>query len=480
MLRVIGIKGKNILGLEEIGIEPGKVTVIRGRNGTGKTSALELVKAVFGGTNLATLKRIGAPEDEEPEAVIILKGPEGEFELTKKGAKTVDIKKRVIGEDGSPTQAFEKVKKPASFVRALVDGKMMNPIDFLTEKDDNKRVLLLLAALPLELDSAALFTVMGVSPGEIGPIPTGLHPLQELSLIREDVFKTRTGVNTDMSGYKKSVDKIKRSLPAEIPTGLTEEITSLDEEISTAEVANEKQKQERCAKIDAQIENLKNRQTAYEQRERAAMERLAASKRAAVEDEISIMANDLVAELEETHARQEDNVIEFNAERTAVMEESFDVSRATEKKKITLATLREQQKTVVAQLANKDMADDFQGKADSLESESERLTHAIKALDQYRRDLAQNLPIEGLEIDGAVIRLHGIPFEQLNTAKRIKLAVKVACLRSKDKTLPLMLIDGAEALDSHSFGLLESEIDKQNVQLIAGCVTDGDFGWDVR
>ena len=480
MLRVIGVKGKNILGLKYIGIEPGNVTVIRGRNGTGKTSAIEVVKAVFENTNLASLKRIDAPDDEDPEAVIILDGDEGEFELTKKGSKTVIVRKRALGEDGTPTQAFEKVKKPASFVKQLVDGKMMNPIDFLNEKDDAKRILLLLAALPLELDRSVLFIAMGIIPKEAGQIPDGLHPLQELSLVRENVFQTRTGINTDMSGYRKSVDKIQRSLPAEIPADLPGKIEALDKEISTAEVANVAQKKDRCAKITAQIGDRKNKQTAFEQREKAAMAEHAAELRAEVEAQIAAKTAEQESGFQAMRKIMATDIESLNAEHTAVLEESFDLARATQYKKIELATLREQQKTVVAQRAQQSMADDFQERAESLESESERLTHALDALDQYRRDLAKDLPIDGLEIEGKVIRLHGIPFEQLNTAKRIELAVKVACLRSQDKTVPLMLIDGAEALDSQSFGILEAEIKKQKVQLIAGCVTDGDFGWDAR
>jgi hypothetical protein len=120
-------------------------------------------------------------------------------------------------------------------------------------------------------------------------------------------------------------------------------------------------------------------------------------------------------------------------------------------------------------------AHQFEVEAEHLQELSERLTAGLQALDAYRRSLADDLPIPGLEVDGEIIKVDGIPFDQLNTAQRIDIAVKIACLRAKDKSLPVLWVDGAEALDSENFGHLVEAVKSQGVQAFIGRVTDQDF-----
>jgi hypothetical protein len=112
---------------------------------------------------------------------------------------------------------------------------MANPIDFLNAPD-KERVLLLLAALPIELDSFSLWNSMGIERTDIGPIPDGLHPLQELTLIREAVFRERTGVNRDAKQKADSAEQTRRAAPAAPPEEIDQEILQLAEEVSVHEV----------------------------------------------------------------------------------------------------------------------------------------------------------------------------------------------------------------------------------------------------
>ncbi len=140
-----------------------------------------------------------------------------------------------------------------------------------------------------------------------------------------------------------------------------------------------------------------------------------------------------------------------------------------------LAALRAQAEASAKAKALHEQAAQFDLEAQRLALESTRLTKAVDALDRYRRQMAENLPISGLEIEDKTIRVNGIPFEQLNTAQRVAIAVKVATLRAKVQRLPVVFVDGAEALDSEHFDALVAALKAENVQAFLGRVTDEDF-----
>src|SRR5688572_27167578 len=72
-LRVVAVTVKDVLGAREFAMQPGKVTTLRGKNGSGKSTALAAVQAALGGGNLAKMARVGAPgEKVEPEVVLVI------------------------------------------------------------------------------------------------------------------------------------------------------------------------------------------------------------------------------------------------------------------------------------------------------------------------------------------------------------------------------------------------------------------------
>jgi len=77
-----------------------------------------------------------------------------------------------------------------------------------------------------------------------------------------------------------------------------------------------------------------------------------------------------------------------------------------------------------------------------------------------------------LEVDDKIIKVGGVPFDQLNTQQRIDIAVKIACIRAKDHRLPAVYIDGAEALDSTNFAALKKSLLAAGVQPFIAKVTN--------
>lgn len=57
-LRVTALEVRNLFGIAEAVIRPGQRNILRGKNGTGKTSILESVQLALGGGTLGKYQRL--------------------------------------------------------------------------------------------------------------------------------------------------------------------------------------------------------------------------------------------------------------------------------------------------------------------------------------------------------------------------------------------------------------------------------------
>src|SRR6185503_20103613 len=82
-------------------------------------------------------------------------------------------------------------------------------------------------------DVEALHKAMALSRAELDDlpaIPAGLHPLEHLTLLRDGVFKRRTGVNRDAKNAAAAADQTRRNAPATVPDDHRDEILRLQQE----------------------------------------------------------------------------------------------------------------------------------------------------------------------------------------------------------------------------------------------------------
>ena len=489
-MKVISISVKDVLGAREFAMEPGKINTIHGRNGSGKTSALTAIQSAIGGGKLANLSRVQteaeAVQDEEvaPEVVLVLEGEDGRQFRVEKNADKTRVRAQV-----DDSAAFEDVPSPQRWLDGLFDGRMSNPIRFL-EAAEKDRVLILLGALDFEFDRSGLWSRMGLTPDDIAPIPEGLHPLQEIALIRDGVFRERTGVNRDHKGKAQSAEQLLREIPAKTPDDLNTEIGALEAAIEGMSSTIERG----CAAAESEFEKA---QVEIEAEREAKKARIETASSLQVR-EINEKFEQQIAELRETQRRDvalvddlaaaDQKAVDRDAD-TAIAKSrsdrdealaSFQEAAATlASKREQLAELRGRQEGVVKAQALRTQADQFKADADELKGRSDHLTEAIRTLDQYRAELADNLPIRGLEIQGdgkkAKLLVGGVEFDQLNTAQQIEIAVKVACIRAKKQRLPVVCVDGAERMDAQNFAALKTALDAENVQAFIARVSDDDL-----
>jgi len=466
-MKVSKIRFKNVLGMDEFSMEPGSVTVLSGRNGTGKSSALRGLQNLMEGGSLSEIRNVDADPEEKAEIALTFEDDELGQVLAHKNENRLDVRKQV--EDSA---AFEKQPKPAEFLRSLFDGKLNNPMQFLTCRDKD-RVQFILEAIDLEYDAGELWQKLGLDQEDFEPVPAGLHPLIEIRMHRDHIFKTRTGVNRDEKQKRAHCDQTRRSVPAEIPTveGLAEkeaELSELKEEkILLSESAN-RTHQTAMRTIDAVHDEFKREKQAeldnYRLELTAELERKLNAKREEIGDEIS-----------NHHAASEDAAVKADTEREQAFAKVNELTDEIIELQDVVSTMREQEKDEVRIRTLHEQADKAEQEADDLEQLSKRLSDALEILDNYKAAMCSDLPVPGLDITDNIITVNGVKWDQLNTAQRIQIATKISCLRLQNSRFKIVFVDGAEALDSNSFGVMVEELKDADAQAFIGRVADHDF-----
>jgi hypothetical protein len=495
VLRVASVRLRRFLGLEEANLEPGRVTIVRGPNETGKTSLIQGVRAgLGGGVSLSNYQRIdtatGQPVEGEPEVMMEIKAEQGpENYLVDRVGDELGLRKRV-----GDSAAFEDVGKPQSVLSALFDGRACNPIDF-DEASDKDRARMLLEALPLTLDEGALDRILGEHRRHLGPIPTHLHPLEYVGTVRAMIFEARTGVNRDQKAMAGSADQLRRNIPAELPANPAAAIEALAQEIETEAAALARAEEKATADHHAAVQAAANARDLEDEKVTAGFRGAKDKLNADLNAEIGKAAGELeqaIAKLRADHEkwkRDRENAVEAaldglrdadgkkldengdvyekaaaaaSDERLKVAGEHTKAAAAIGVKRERLAAMRASAEAFTKAAALTDQANDFQRQADSLDAEGAALTKVLGEIDAFARAMAENIPIPGLSIADKVVKVDGVPYKQLNTAKRYEIAVKVAMMRAG--RLPVIFVDRAESLDPKHFEALVEQIIKSGAQ----------------
>jgi DNA repair exonuclease SbcCD ATPase subunit len=424
-MRIQQIRISNILGIEDLELTPKGYTQISGTNGTGKTSVLEAIKAALGVGEDATLLRKGA---ERGEVVLVLDdGTTIRKAVSQSGARTT-----VKGADG------KALAKPAEVIQGLADVLSVNPVDFLLAKP-KERVRVLLDAMPLTADPERLTKITGIDASALAE----RHALEVIETVRKQVYDDRTGTNRAVKEKEATISQLRQAMP-EAPGGVEGDEASLEAEIAAAAAVRDTT----LKKIDAKLSGLR--------------------------DEAQKKIDEIRAEAQ----RQIDEVkagLDTQSQRAAAARENAlkTYTDTTGPKAAALTTLRANRDAVAKRAGALETIAKLEKEAEALQADADRQTAALEALEAYKGELLQSLPIPGLEVrDGEVFR-DGVPLDRLNTAQQVQIAVEVAKLRAGD--LAIACVDRLESLDKDSRDELRKGAAAAGLQLFVTRVTDEPF-----
>jgi ABC-type cobalamin/Fe3+-siderophores transport system ATPase subunit len=435
MTTIARIKITNILGIDHLDVAAGKLTEFTGANGSGKTSALEAVRTALRGGHDATLLRAGQTQGE---AVLIL---DDGTEITKRVTPTkTDL--QVVGADG------KKQLKPAATLDALRDLLSVNPVEFINAPKKD-RVEVLLSSMPLALDPERVKAA--IAPLAIDVPKT--HPLVALEAVRRAVFDERTGTNRAAKEKRATVNQLANTIPPTMPEAIS--VTAITEEIAKLDAAK-----------DARLEAI-----------RVKLAELTAENGAKCQD-IRTIAADRIREIE----KQRDDAIALHATELADVKYRADAAKtkcvteheaATSALRAKVEQASEIDKARARVEQTRKTVEEMTKATEELEAQAEGQTKALENLEAYKSELLASLPIPGLTVvDGEVYR-GGIPFDRLNTAQQIEIAVELAKLRAGK--LGVICVDGMEALNPERYEEFRRQVLASGLQMFVTRATDGPF-----
>jgi energy-coupling factor transporter ATP-binding protein EcfA2 len=465
-MKAIGLRIRNVLGIKELDIAPGEITIFEGRNGSGKTSAMEALKNMVEGGSIMKIRSIDAADDEKSEIVLTLDGEDGTI-IAKQDERGTSVKKQV-----GDTAAFEDVPRPATYLKNLYDTRLANPIKFL-ECNDKERVQLLLEALPLQYSASDLWSAIGLNETEFPAVPDGLHPLVEIALHRDNIFRERTGVNRDEKQKRATCEQTRRSVPAEIPS--VEDIEEKEKRRDSLRMDRQRRFDAAHQAADMDKRKAKTTLTEKEKLSSVELERFSEQVRREAEQRIAAKRDELDAQLSIDRIETANSIELTESTLKEVIEDIDKMIPEIDALSSEISMLKERSLEITRIRERHAMADQFERDADDLKLYSERLTDALKRLDEYKASMCSDMPIPGLDVSGNVVTVNGVPWSQLNTAKRIQIAVQVACLRFGDAKFRPVFIDGAEALDSESMAIMDKQLKSHGAQAFIARVADHDL-----
>jgi hypothetical protein len=433
--RVSLIKFHNVMGLVDAEVKPGALTLIDGKNGLGKTSHIEGIKATLGKGHKATLVREGK---EQGDCVIVLDDGDG-TPLNVSATFRKDETKRQIGYEGQ-----SPMSRTAEVIAGLRNEFTLFPTSFLT-KDKDQRMDLFLSAIPLKVTKDQVAEMLKLCPnGKL--IDIDRHAFKVITEIEKSIYDERTRLNAVVTNNRKTAATMTAALPPEAKEGETAAaaLVEIRAGIETLDGAFQKAQTEMAANRDRTIAAAQKDFDDAVAKAREKKDLAVAESRQDYDD----ARGDLVKKHE--------------AERTVMMQRA-----ATESAKAETFVRSAESRKLIATLT---------AEADQTQLIADAMTVALdEKLRDVRTGLVDQCPIKGVTIkerDIYVKNAEGqeIPFDAVNTRERIRVATDLCLLHAGP--LPLVLMDGAEALDQESLDELRDAMEARGAQCIATRVTD--------
>lgn len=452
-MNIVLLQIQNLLGLSDIEIKPGKVTLVEGKNGAGKSAVVDAIMS------LADHKGI--------KGEIVTQGADAGIVYVKFDDGT-QVRKRFNADGKATVQVTtadgDKKASPQGWLETLFGSQIVNPVQFL-KMDDKQRAKTLLSAMPISVTEDDLLDWFGL---ELG-IDCDRHGLAVVADAEKAIYNLRGEANSE----HKTLSNELSVLEQQIPDGFdpdewegvdTSSLTSQLQEIGRLEAEqrakfseavqvshNASKAQTSANECDSTIEKLRGNIAQFQQRIEECEQRIAEEERDKAE---------LVSEAERLHELSAEIYGEAEAvvvpDKAEIEQKLSDYTSA--QRTIQTINTREALRAKVAQAKAK--ADELTAKVEVARSKPAELLSSAE------------FPVEGLAYEDGTITVNGLSLDSLSDGEALMLGVQVA--KATSGRLGLIVIDGAEDLDPDNLqALLDMGVKDPNHNYILTRVTGG-------
>lgn len=486
-------------GIEEQSIDVAPSgAVVKGRNGSGKTTVINAVRAALEGRDIAAdAIRKGSAKSE----ILI-----DIDDLSVRRAITAKGNTLAVTKDGMSAKA------PQTFLRDLLGTSSLDPMDLLTLKGKERRQRVL-AALPVTVTVEQIRQWVPRVPADFD---CSGHGLEVIERVRAKAYEQRGDANKSAKAAKVDMDRLAAEakatpVPESVPdvAPLEEAATKHRSNVVALLARSEESKAAtaRTAGAREKVKELRGRATA----EHALNERVAEvtiKELDATLASAAIEAETLRTQLAAVEKRIEDGKAlrktftdqnatadghaqaAANAEREANSIEATIAAASVEPvsaAQIDEAVMAEDAARVALQsardaLTSQTKADDAANKAetaraawDEAAAEAGRLDGIVRALTEEAPTtlLAASDGIPGLALDGDDVLLDGVRLDALCGAEQVRFCVEVA--RRANAKSKILVVDGLERLDPDQLDVFVHEATRDGWQLLGTRVDRGDI-----
>ncbi len=416
-MRIHEIEIYNILGTKQHNFRLGDLTVIRGHNGSGKSSIISGILSVFEGGHDPGLLHRGAKK--------------GWVKLLLGDGATIT---KSVTAKASTVEALDPkghvIPKPQAFINELAEAMAVEPARLLLAKQKDL-LSVLLDVMPVtftreETEKAAGRVVTSKS-----------LDLDGLAALRKQIFDERTAVNKAARDSEGTVNDLRRNLPEQDEIDWGAEAQRLRDELAAGvEEVNEVKRsvESEAAKAEQSIVNEINEKVAALMQEKAT--RIAAVRK----------------DLEDAKQRVDQQA-----------------APVLDKLKADAATAQERSSAQAKATGIRESIAKFEARIRENEERAEKLTAAIQALDDLKKAKLDTLPIPGLEVADGKLLVDGIEWSHVNLARRVEITFAIWDLRNA----PFAVLDDAEHFDAEMWQAFCDYCLSTKRQVIAARVGDG-------
>ena len=460
MSRIHSVEISNIKGVSFAKFPVGTLTLLKGENGSGKTSVLDSIAAIFEGGHDPAMLRTGTEE-----GYILLTLEDGTTIL--KTVKPTESKLDIRTGDGSI------VKAPAAFVSKLANSFGYDPVSFLVA-DPKKRIKFLLDVLPVYFTPEEIDRAIQTTMEDGNKVPEALDfsreikrpaitlNLEGIDQYRAGIYEDRRALNAAGRRYNESYDTLQAALPPEV--GNAQEIVIAAKELREKHGGIKQQIKTAASEIDSSLEAaIKHRRSTF-YAEKAALD-------SALLAEITLLRETCDRKVAELKVSSEEDVQALIVEAANQKDAAIgDLTKQADETYTELLEAENKSKRVSEAAGIQKALEDLRGEIRKYTNREAAFTSALKAVDELKIGKLAAKDLGEISLKGGEIFVGGVPFDHLNTQKQYFVAFTICAYGAGD--LQFMVSDRVESIVGENWEAFKEAAEASGFQVIAARAED--------